>query len=256
MESSSTLDGGPPVPARLFSHGNLCGYIDYMHDWSLTCRKAIDSVVDHDFHTPWRPLTPDSPRCIAERGRWRLWEVLSDYARPWNELGWNDIVHEFGRGNPAKNYIKDLLACYEGEVAIASSAWEYVAEPLPRNALLWHKQYATSATQRLALGSLRVVGGEIHPEENLGKLGPTTILYPALGYGDEVVGHWRRHGRAITLAQLLVDFGGHIRALEIMFWYFHADKLVRKREHPWGNPDVRAAAKVRKEVWGHYGHRR
>ena len=136
-----------------------------------------------------------------------------------------------------------------------SSEWTYHAGPLPRDACLWDKQYAKNPEQRLALGNLRVVRGEIDPRENLDRLGATTILFPEFGCGGHLVGHWRRSGRAITLAQLLRDFGDRIRALELMFWYYHANKLVRKRDHPWGSKDVRAAAHLRNEVYGHRGHR-
>ena len=80
-------------------------------------------------------------------------------------------------------------------------------------------------------------------------IGDTTIIRHAN------VGHWRLEGAAVTLAQLFRDFGEHVTAMELMSWYFHAPKVAKKRAHPVGNADERAAAHERKAVYGTYGKR-
>ena len=86
---------------------------------------------------------------------------------------------------------------------------------------------------------------------NLSTVGDTMIL----AEGSSHVGHWRRYGGAVTLAELLFKFGEMYTAQEIFFWYFHAEKLVKKLPHPQGSPEVRAAAHLRFHTYGHYGHR-
>ena len=63
-------------------------------------------------------------------------------------------------------------------------------------------------------------------------------------------------GGGITLGRLFAIFGERCTAQELMFWYYHAPKLCKKRQHAWGSKDVRDAAKFRKETFGHWGHRR
>ena len=81
----------------------------------------------------------------------------------------------------------------------------------------------------------------------------TTMISGAQAAG--AVGHWRLKGGAITLAQLLLEFGEHFTAQELFFWYYHATKVAKKRAHAWGSECPREAAKVRKQVYGRYGHR-
>ena len=122
-----------------------------------------------------------------------------------------------------------MCRCYEGEVAIAYSEWDWSPEPVPRGAVYWHPQYAKSPAQRAALGALyreAVIqgGGVVSDNINLHKdIGDTTIIRHAN------VGHWRLEGAAVTLAQLFRDFGERFTAMEIMFWYFHAPKVAKKR---------------------------
>jgi hypothetical protein len=66
-------------------------------------------------------------------------------------------------------------------------------------------------------------------------------------------GHWRLRGGAITLAELLFQFGKDFTIFELMFWYHHADKIVKKRPHAWGSQEVRDAANERKKTYGRYG---
>ena len=44
--------------------------------------------------------------------------------------------------------------------------------------------------------------------------------------------------------------------MELMFWYWHAEKVAKKRDHPVGSAERRGAAQqVRKEATGRYGHK-
>ena len=81
------------------------------------------------------------------------------------------------------------------------------------------------------------------------EIGDTTIIRHA------DVGHLYLEGAAVTLGQLFRDFGEYYTAMDIMCWYFHAPKVARKRAHPVGSADERAAARVRKEVYGTYKKR-
>ena len=67
-------------------------------------------------------------------------------------------------------------------------------------------------------------------------------------------GHSRRAGSAITLAELLMAIGSTHSLMDIYFWYYHAQRLVHKRDHPTGSVDQRAAAKLRNKELGFYGH--
>ena len=44
-------------------------------------------------------------------------------------------------------------------------------------------------------------------------------------------------------------------AMEIMHWYANAQKVARKRPHPWDSAEVRAADHVRHGTYGKWGHR-
>ena len=50
-------------------------------------------------------------------------------------------------------------------------------------------------------------------------------------------------------------FGHLYTAQELMFWYHHAPKVAKKRDHPVGNADERAAAHLRYEWYGKWGKR-
>ena len=89
----------------------------------------------------------------------------------------------------------------------------------------------------------------VHTSVDLTYLGNTSILRT----GD-IDGHWHATGGAITLAELLMAFGRSCTVSEIMFWYHHADKLVRKRPHAWGSEIVRQAAGAREIHFGRRGH--
>ena len=156
-------------------------------------------------------------------------------------------------------YFKHLFRRYEGEVALAWSEWEWVRGPLPRDEALWHHQYARNAQQRRALNaSLAAVGAgrpleKFTDDTDLVQFGNTMILAIR---GEDVEGHWQRYGGAITLGHLFYQFGERYTAQELFFWYYHAQKLVKKRDHPWGSEEVQEASQLRMKTWGHYGHRK
>ena len=151
-----------------------------------------------------------------------------------------------------------VLAGYtkNGDGAQAWGTWEWKGEHLPRDKVLWHPQYAKKEEQRAALGALekKSTGDKIADDVNLVDMCGTTILQVPLD--DTDVGHWRLKGGAITLAQLFLTFGPRFTAQELFFWYYNAEKVVKKRAHSWGSREVRDAAKMRQQVFGHYGHRR
>ena len=70
-----------------------------------------------------------------------------------------------------------------------------------------------------------------------------------------VDGHWRMNGGAISLPELFDKFGDRYTVSELMFWYYNAPKVLRKREHAWGSPDCRKAALQRWKTYGRPGHR-
>ena len=218
-----------------------------MNDWNITCRHHVESVVDNNFVAP-------AP--VGHGGRWRLWDRMADYARPWQELSWRDVQQEYRQyPSPAKEYIKHMCRCFEGEVALAYYEWEWTPEPVPRAAVYWHPQFAKLPAQRAAVGALynRAVTrgrGVVSDDIDLRMdIGDTTIIRHA------DVGHWRLEGGVVTLAQLFRDFGEEFTAMDIMCWYFHAPKVAKKRAHPVGSAVERAAAHERKAVYGTYGKR-
>ena len=157
-------------------------------------------------------------------------------------------------GVPWSHYIKDLCRRYEGEVALAWSEWTWSPENLPRAVNLWQPQFATdeaSMSKLLALGKASTQAS-FSDDVNLVAAANTTVLYAE----SQVGGHWSIRGYAITLAELLHLFGQACTVSDIMFWYWHAEKLVKKRRHSWSSPEQREAAKFRMDFFGHYGHRR
>ena len=107
------------------------------------------------------------------------------------------------------------------------------------------------STQRFHFRFLPQDGqGNIAEDVDLQSIGATTILKPHRG-----VGHWRLSGGVVTLAQLFRDFGATYTAYDLMAWYLNAPKMIKKRPHPVGLADERAAAHLRKELAGKWGKR-
>ena len=156
------------------------------------------------------------------------------------------------------HYIKDLCRRYEGEVALAWGPWNWSKENLPRDVKLWDPQFATdeASTSKLvaSLKASKNPSSEhvFSDDVDLVPAANTTVLYADSHFG----GHWHRTGKAITLAELLYAFGQDCTVSDIMFWYCHAPKLVKKRRHAWSSAEKKEAAHLRKSTFGHWGHRR
>ena len=224
--------------------GKQRSWIEMMNDRNITARhKITDNILDFS-------------------GRWRLFDSCADYAEPWKQLTRHDIFREFKDkpGVPWSHYIKDLCRRYEGEVALAWSEWTWSPENLPRAVNLWQPQFATDEASMSKLVALSKASKNPSSEQVfsddvdslLVAAANTTVLYAESPSG----GHWRRRGNVITLAELLFAFGERCTVSDIMFWYCHAQKLVKKRRHPWANAEQRAAAYLRQKTYGHWGHRR
>ena len=183
-------------------------------------------------------------------------ERLVVYSRPWEKLSWEDVAEEYSEYKlPFKEYVHHLIRREEGVVALAREEWELCEFDLPRSAELWDPQYATSHANYEALRKLRIVKDEygnrvVAAGEDLRAVGKTTIIRPR----EEEDGYWYLTGAAITLAQLLFEFRRNYTVAELMYWYFNATKICRKRPHAWGHPDIRRAASLRYQKFGHHGH--
>ena len=139
-------------------------------------------------------------------------------------------------------------------MALAWGQWIWSPENLPRAVNLWQPQFATdeaSMSKLLALGKASTQAS-FSDDVNLVAAANTTVLYAESHDG----GHWRRRGNVITLAELLFAFGERCTVSDIMFWYCHAPKVVKKRRHAWANKEQRDAAYLRQKTWGHWGHRK
>ena len=130
---------------------------------------------------------------------------------------------------------------------------------LPRDAWLWDQQLASDQENYAALDKLmhhRHRGKEwdqwvIHESVDLTQVGNTNILRARLGQN----GHWHLNGGAISLSEFFAKFAEEYTVAELMFWYYNAPKVFRKRQHSLGSPDVRAAGKQRMFTYGNPGHR-
>ena len=233
-------------------NGKEGSWIQFMNDRNITARHGLETVIRNNWYptSQYQHLGP----CDA----WRLLFSLVHYAHPWRTLRWADVRNEYPNEEPFTKYIKHLLSRYEGEVALAWERWVYSGSGLPRDKALWDPQFATSAANRSNLAKMpreysNYFGdfGKFGNEVDLLAIGNTTILRTR----ENEHGHWYlQRGGAFTLADLFAKFGDTYTVSELMFWYHHAPKLVKKRPHSWANADRRAAAAVRHEATGHYGH--
>ena len=203
----------------------------------------------------WKYLPAANYR--ASDGRWRLMFSLVVYATPWKAYSWLQVKSEyFDKQDPYKEYIHHLVQRFEGEVAIAWQMLEFSEEPLPRDADLWHTQFASNEQNYQALSRLTFQWSNhtrcwvIPDSVDLTKVGNTTILRSRAGEN----GHWHLNGGAITLAELFDKFGERYTVAELMLWYYNAPKILRTRQHAWGSKDVRAAAIQRWKTYGRPGH--
>ena len=223
---------------------------EYMNDRNVSARHRVEEVILDGWKSVGSP---------AEDGHWRLLFALVVYSAPYKEYSWDEVRSEYADtdGCPFKQYVHHYIKRFEGEVALAWQNWTFTDDPLPRNAKFWEEQYATDFDNYAALSSLRTHWAYqesqyvINDDEDLRQVGNTTIIRTK----DGCSGHWRLNGGAITLAELFHQFGKDFSVAEIMLWYHNAPKMLRKRPHSWGSKDVRAAARMRNKVYGHYAHR-
>ena len=96
---------------------------------------------------------------------------------------------------------------------------------------------------------LRQRNGEVNGDVDLRTVGDTTILRWRAGDGHELL-----RGGALTLPMLWHRFGSIFTARELLFFYLCCPTVVGTRAHAWGSKDVKAAARARKQIYGHWGH--
>ena len=125
--------------------------------------------------------------------------------------------------------------------------------PLPRNAVRWHPQFAQNGDQSTKLkriGTQSVVGdGELPADVDLLDLGPTTVLCGGAGG----VGNWRRIANTAVLTKPCKDRGHKFTTHAILFWWVHAQKFIKKRDHPTSSPGrKRKQLCFRKRELGHW----
>ena len=196
-------------------------------------------------------------------GHWRLWEKMPNIVDPAVVYTDEMIQKEKGpKGYPA--YIKDLFLRHAGEVAFCYGNEVWVDGPPPNLAAVWHPQFARNVWDRDVLRQLEETE-VIHKTEpegydkfqhtaipRLQAIGRTTLIRLA----KDGSGYWRMDkGGVTTLASLFATHGEHFTAYDIMYWYTHATKLVKVRDHPKGTCDHQAACDERYRGWSHWGHR-
>jgi hypothetical protein len=200
-----------------------------MHDRATGYRKWVEHRVKTD--------------CMSDGesdGRWRLMQNLVVSSMPWRRYSSDDVFSEYrDKSLPLKEYARDLINSFEGEVALAWQHWEFSPDPLPREAILWDPQHASSKQNYEVLSSLVTYTDQwgknmIADWVDLTKVGNTTILRSR----DGVSGHWHLIGGAITLPELMYTFGEKYTVAELMTWYYNAPKVLRKRDHAWGTPET------------------
>ncbi len=223
-------------------------YVAFMNDNNIHYRhKLFDEVI--------------SKGLAVRGGPWRLFEALPAIDEPTQVMTQQDFQKEFGFAEEEgphgaiKRYFTDIVRRYEGEVAEIEGGWVIQDTPMPRKEAMWHHQFARGEAQRQALKDLQTQSavGDKEFEDNVDvhELGSTTVLrFPRDG-----VGHWRRQAKVTVLARLFYDLGKEYTAQELLWWWLHAYKIVKKREHS-TVPDRQAAAQIRKKKFGHYGFSR
>ena len=148
-----------------------------MHRRSITARKEIEGVLKNngwEFQDGcWR--------------QWRLLERLPAFTEPSHDYTLEDARNDFPRADhPVVEYFKHLAERHAGEVALVWEGWDWFGEgpsavgddPLPRDARLWHPQFARKREQRKRLSQLRQdQNGQIPQGVDLREqVGDTTIV--------------------------------------------------------------------------------
>jgi len=217
-----------------------------MHHLSIAARQQMDGVLAAE---GWE----------KHGGLWRqlpLVTRLPAFTEPWKEYTLEDARKEFPLADhPLKEYFKHLVNRYVGEAVLVWEAWDPSAvgdDPLPRDARLWHHQFAKTPDQAKTLRWLRQnQKGEVDESVDLRKhVGDTTILRWRAG----LEGPLRLRGGALTLPMLFEHFGSLFTAQELLFFYLKCKKVIRTKDHSRGSPEARGAAWARKWTYGKYGH--
>ncbi len=220
-------------------------YVAFMNDKSIHYRrKLFEEVI--------------SKGGAVRGGPWRLFDELPKIHEPTQVMTEQDCQNEFGFATqegsygPMKRYFTDIGRRFEGEVAEIVGDWEIQDGPMPRKEAMWHPQFARGEAQRKALKDLATqsaVGDkEFEEEVDVHELGSTTMLR----LRSDGVGHWRRQAKVTVLARLFYDIGKEYTAQELLWWWLHAKKIVRKREQP-TVPDRQAAGRLKHERYGWWG---
>ena len=142
-----------------------------------------------------------------------------------------------------KKYMRDLFRRHEGEVVETWGEWRFHGTPIPRDdESAWHSQFATRWSDRVALGA----GHWQH--QNIEDLPRTTVLSSRGSHS-----HSRRAGCALTLGELMLAFGSTYTLMDLCYWYYNAQRVVHKRDHPKPNQETKDAAVLRYRETGWYG---
>ena len=241
---------GPTIIVSL--SGGRAIFIEKMHHLSIAARKQMEGVLTAE---GWE----------KHGGHWRQWPLvtrLPAFTEPWREYTLEDVRKQFPQAaHPLVEYFDHFARMYDGHVVLVSGAWEKIGEgtpavggdPLLRDARLWRPQFARTRAQRETLRGLRKnQQGEVDESVDLRKqVGDTTILR----WPEGSDGPWCLRGGALTLPMLWQQFGSLFTAQELLFYYQNCPKVAKTRAHAWGSREVRAAARLRKETYGHWGHR-
>ena len=181
---------------------------------------------------------------------------LPAFERPWEECTLADARKEFPQSDdPLLEYLKHRARFHEGEVALVWEKWEPSGGELPRDAMLWHPQFARNHSQARTMRGLPLNHnkGEIDEIVDLRKkVGDTTIV----SWPEGSDGPCLLRGGALTLPMLWKIFGLRFTAQELLFYYLNCPKVASKRPHAWGSHAVRTAALDRKRNTGRWGHNR
>ena len=218
-------------------------FVAWCNDRNINARHRIENLkltIPGMVH--WRQK--GVPSAAIGATNWRLLERIPAIHEPWRQLTFKEFSKEFGSDQQAvTKYLKDLLRRHEGEVVETWGEWRWHASTMPLKPNAWHPQFANCWADRAFLSGN-------WEDLDKKKLPRTTVLSAHWS----VEGHYRRSGSAITLGELMLAIGSTHTLMDIYHWYYYANRIVHKRDHPKGSPDARAADALRKKELGDWGH--
>ena len=139
--------------------------------------------------------------------------------------------------------MRDLFRRHEGEVVETWGEWRFHGTPVPRDdESAWHSQFATRWSDRVAIRDRH------WQHQNIEDLPRTTVLSSRGSHS-----HSRRAGCALTLGELALAFGSTHTLMDLCYWYYNAQRVVRKRDHPKPKQETKDAALLRHAETGAYG---